>query len=133
MDDLERLIEERSIESLLVQYVADNDAGNWEALAAAYTKNGRMSRPTAPDDFIEGQAEILAAFQARPPRKSRHVVANILVNVNADKTATAQSQILLFLEQKSAPLVGSYADKLTKEEDGNWRFVERRGSLDFTP
>lgn len=131
MDELQRLLHERAIERLLLDYVALNDAGEWDRLAATYVEGGRMSRPTAPDDFIEGREAILAAFKARPPRASRHIVANIRVDVAGDGTASAASQILLFLEQKAPPLVGSYADKL-RLTDGGWRFVERRGSLDFT-
>ena len=130
MDSVQRMIEERAIERLLIQYADDNDAGDWEAVAATYTDEGRMSRPTAPDDFIEGRAAILAAFQARPPRASRHVIANARVTIEDDGRATAHSQILLFLAQKSPPLVGSYDDTLVKEGE-HWRFVERRGSLDF--
>jgi hypothetical protein len=87
-----------------------------------------MSRPTAPDDFIEGQGAILAAFKSRPARTTRHICANIRVDVDGDR-ATATSQILLFTGHE-APKVGSYADKFTRTADG-WRFVERRGSLDF--
>lgn len=130
MDALDRLLQERAIERLLVDYVALNDAGDWAALAGLYVADGRMSRPTAPDDFIEGRGAILAAFEARPPRQSRHIVANIRVDLGDDDTATARSQILLFLEQKSHPLVGSYADRLVREA-GEWKFAERRGSLDF--
>ncbi|WP_428027889.1 nuclear transport factor 2 family protein [Altererythrobacter sp.] len=130
MEPLERLLHERAIERLLVEYVALNDAGEWDKLASTYVPEGRMSRPTAPDDFIEGREAILAAFKARPPRASRHVVANIRVDVDEAGQATARSQILLFLEQKSAPLVGSYEDRLVLTDQG-WRFSERRGSLDF--
>jgi hypothetical protein len=90
-----------------------------------------MSRPTAPDDFIEGADSILAAFRARPPRTSRHIVANIRVSVGGD-AATATSQILLFTAAGQPPLVGTYADRLVRTGAG-WRFVERRGSLDFPP
>lgn len=131
MDAIQRMLDERAIERLLVQYAADNDAGDWDAVAATYVDDGRMSRPTAPDDFIEGRDAILAAFKARPARASRHVVANIRVDVAEDGTASAVSQILLFLEQKAPPLVGSYHDRLVKTDAG-WRFTERRGSLDFT-
>ncbi|WP_284124304.1 nuclear transport factor 2 family protein [Parerythrobacter aestuarii] len=131
MDAIQRMLDERAIERLLVQYAADNDSGDWDAVAATYVDEGRMSRPTAPDDFIEGREAILAAFKDRPARASRHVVANIRVDVAADGTASAVSQILLFLEQKAPPLVGSYHDRLARTSAG-WRFTERRGSLDFT-
>jgi ketosteroid isomerase-like protein len=67
MDPLARLIDERAIERMIADYAAFNDAADWEAVAAMYVADGRMSRPTAPDDFIEGAEAILAAFRARPP------------------------------------------------------------------
>ena len=88
-----------------------------------------MNRPTAPDVFVEGRAAILAAFEARPARVSRHIVANIQVDVAGDE-ASATSQILLFTAAGQPPLVGSYQDRLVRTPEG-WRFVERRGSLDF--
>ena len=131
MDAIDCLLAERAIERMIIDYAAHNDAGEWAAVAALYTDDGRMSRPTAPDDFIVGRAAILAAFLSRPARKSRHICVNIRLDVADDgQSATASSQILLFLEAGAAPLVGSYADQLVLTDDG-WRFVERRGSLDF--
>jgi SnoaL-like domain len=130
MTDLERLIAERACERLIVDYAALNDAGNWDAVAALYVPQGRMSRPTAPDDFIEGRDAILAAFKSRPPRTTRHICANIRVAIESDARASATSQILLFTAADKLPLVGSYADIFENTADG-WHFVERRGSLDF--
>ncbi|RVU06887.1 nuclear transport factor 2 family protein [Novosphingobium umbonatum] len=145
MTDLERMLAEQAIARRITLYAAHNDAGRWDDVAAMYTANGRMSRPTAPDAFIAGREAILAAFQARPPRATRHVVANILVDVADDGlTAKASSQIMLFtgsadpagnnlpIASASPPLVGSYADQLVRA-DGVWLFAERRGSLDFQP
>jgi hypothetical protein len=130
MTDLERLIAERDCERLILDYAAFNDASDWEAVAALYTLAGRMSRPTAPDVFIEGREAILAAFQARPPRATRHICANIRVTAESETRATATSQILLFTAADVLPLVGSYADAFVRTADG-WYFAERRGSLDF--
>ena len=130
MDALEHLLAERAIEAMIVDYAAFNDVGDWHAVAAMYLPEGRMSRPTAPDAFIEGRAAILAAFQARPARASRHVVANMRVTIEGS-SATATSQILLFTAADKPPLIGTYADRLTQSAEG-WRFAERRGSLDFT-
>jgi uncharacterized protein (TIGR02246 family) len=129
--DLDRLLAEREIERMIVAYAAANDSGDWDKVAAAYAEDGRMSRPTAPDDFIEGREAILAAFRARPPRASRHIVANIRVDVDGE-AATATSQILLFTAAGQPPLVGTYQDRLVRTPQG-WRFAERRGSLDFAP
>jgi SnoaL-like domain len=130
LDDLNRILAERAGERLIVNYAALNDAADWNAVAMLYTEDGRMSRPTAPDDFIEGRASILAAFKSRPPRATRHICANIRVNVENESSASATSQILLFTGTDKLPLIGSYSDKIKLTKDG-WRFSERRGSLDF--
>jgi uncharacterized protein (TIGR02246 family) len=130
MDALAKLLAERAIERLILDYAAHNDASDWDAVAAMFAEDGRVSRPIAPDDFTQGREAILAAFKARPPRKTRHIVSNIRVDVDG-ANATASSQILLFTGPDTAPLVGNYADILANDGNG-WRFIERRGSLDFT-
>jgi ketosteroid isomerase-like protein len=130
-----------AISELITLYAALNDAGDWDAVASLYTEDGRMSRPAAPDDFFAGRGVILESFRARPPRAARHIVANVLVTLKGHGHASATSQILLFtgspsadggppVLSASAPLVGTYRDQLIRTEQG-WRFVERRGSLDF--
>jgi ketosteroid isomerase-like protein len=131
MDAVAKLLAEREIERLIFDYAANNDAANWDAVAATFTDNGRVSRPIAPDDFTEGRDAILAAFKARPARTTRHICANIRVTVKSETSATASSQIMLFIAKDTLPLVGSYADSLVRTPQG-WRFTERRGSLDFT-
>ena len=132
MDMISRIVAARACEKLIIDYAALNDAGDWDAVAALYIDDGRMSRPTAPDDFIEGREAILAAFRNRPARTTRHICANIRVMAESANIAAAASQILLFTGADQAPLVGSYADRLVLTEQG-WRFAERRGSLDFPP
>ncbi len=129
MDALATIVAERACERLILDYAALNDAGDWEAVVKLYAEGGRMSRPTSPDDFIEGQDAILAAFKARPPRTTRHICANIRVTIRNQDFAFATSQILLFTGHE-APKVGSYSDMFAHTTEG-WRFVERRGSLDF--
>jgi ketosteroid isomerase-like protein len=131
MDPLERLLAEREIERLILDYAALLDAEDAEGLAACFAEDGRANRPTNPDVFIEGRAALLAAFKARPPRQARHVFTSIRVDV-VGGTALASSQVLLFTAAVQPPLVGSYADKLVLTDAG-WRFAERRGSLDFQP
>lgn len=132
MEPLDRIIAERACEALIIDYAALNDAGAWDALADMYVKEGRMSRPSAPDTFIAGQDAIRAAFRSRPKRDSRHICANIRVTLDGPDGAFATSQILLFTATVAPPLVGSYRDILRLTENG-WRFVQRRGSLDFAP
>lgn len=143
MTDIETMLAEHACAKLITQYAALLDAGRWDDVAALYVADGRMSRPTAPDDFMEGRDAILASFTARPPRISRHVCINIQVNVLHDDQAMVTSQILLFtadaaddgglpVQSAAPPMVGTYADRLVRTDAG-WRFAERRGSLDFRP
>jgi len=141
MDDVKAWAAKAAIAELIVRYAALNDAGDWDAVAALFTVDGRMSRPTSPDDFIAGRTAILANFRSRTPRASRHIVANILVTLEGETLARASSQILLFtgtaadgggppIQSAAPPLIGTYVDTLVKTEEG-WRFTERRGRLDF--
>jgi hypothetical protein len=141
MDEARAWVERAAITELITRYAVLNDSAEWAAVAALYTEDGRMSRPVAPDEFISGRSAILAAFTARPRRASRHVVANVLVTLDADDLARAASQILLYTGTAaedgslptlsvSAPLIGTWQDTLVKTREG-WRFAERRGSLDF--
>lgn len=143
MTPIDTVLAEHACAKLITEYAALLDAGRWNDVAALYVADGRMSRPTAPDDFIEGRDAILASFTARPPRISRHVCINIRVDMTGEGAANATSQILLFtadpaedgglpVQSAAPPMVGTYADRLVKTEAG-WRFVERRGSLDFRP
>jgi ketosteroid isomerase-like protein len=141
MDEARACTAKAAIAELITRYAVLTDAGDWDAVAALYTEDGRMNRPTAPEQFVTGRAAILAAFRARPRRASRHIVANVLITLEGETCARATSQILLFTGSAAAdgglpvlagaaPLVGTYEDTLVKSADG-WRFAVRRGSLDF--
>jgi len=112
---------------LIALYANLNDEARWEDVAALYTDDGLMTRPTAPDAPIVGRAAILAAFQARPPRKTRHVCSNVVIDVEDHASARGISAMVLFTEG-GVPLAGSFHDRFVLTADG-WRFAERRGSL----
>ena len=78
---------------------------------------------------------------ARPPRASRHLVGNIVVEVESPSSASAFSVILLFTgkadpdggraaRDEGPPLVGTYRDRFVLTGEG-WRFAERHGDLTF--
>jgi hypothetical protein len=143
MDEAGVWVAKAAIAELITRYALLNDTADWDVVAALYTEDGRMSRPTAPDEFISGRAAILQAFKSRPPRASRHIVANILVTLESEARARATSQILLYtgiaaddggltVQSAASPLIGSFADTLVRTTKG-WCFLKRRGSLDFRP
>ena len=127
----QRLAAEWQCARLVALYANLNDEARWEDVAALYTEDGVMFRPTAPDQPVTGRAAMLAAFQSRPPRITRHVCSNVVIDVEGPATARGTSAMLLF-NGGPAPLVGSFHDRFALTPDG-WRFAERRGSLTFTP
>jgi 3-phenylpropionate/cinnamic acid dioxygenase small subunit len=131
MTEDERRAIEADCERLIKHYAYLGDAGNWPAVAALYTTDARFARPSQPGVFIESREAILASFLARPPRAQRHVVANVVVDVEDADHARAFSVIVLY-QGDAAPLIGTFADKLVRTPEG-WRFAERVGGLDFRP
>ena len=123
--------ERRGIEAdcarLIALYANLNDAARWDEVAALYVEDGVMTRPTAPDAPLLGRAAILAAFQSRPPRKTRHVCSNVVIDVLSPTEALGTSAMIL-LQPDAAPLAGSFHDRFVLTAEG-WRFAERRGSL----
>ena len=130
MTGAERQAIEWECARLIALYANLNDAHRWAELVALYHPDGLMTRPTAPDVEIRGHTAILAAFEARAPRTTRHVCANVVIDVADETMATGHSAMLLFLEDRPA-LVGSFDDRFVRH-DGVWRFLERRGSLTFS-
>ena len=129
-DDARRAIEWECFR-LINLYATLNDAARWAEVATLYTADGIMTRPSAPDVEIAGRAAILAAFTARPPRTTRHICANIVVDAESTTAARGTSAMLLFTGGP-APLVGGFTDRFVLTGEG-WRFAERRGALDFAP
>lgn len=114
---------------LIALYANLNDEARWDEVAELYAEDGVMVRPTAPNAPVAGRDAILEAFKARPPRTTRHVCSNVVIDVESDCTARGTSAMLLFTGE-GAPLVGSFHDRFILTDDG-WRFAERRGSLIF--
>ena len=143
MTEEDRRAIEADCERLIKLYVNLNDAQDWPAVAALYTEDARFARPSRPGVFVEGRAAILASFLARPARAQRHVIANVVVEVEDAEHARAFSVIVLYMgdaaddgglpvRDPKSPLIGTFTDRLVRTSDG-WRFAERAGGLDFRP
>lgn len=143
LDDNARRAIEWDCTRLINHYTLLNDAADWEAVAALYTEDGQLARPSAPDKPVIGRDAILAAFRSRPARAARHIVSNVVVDVESETNASAYSVIMLYqgdateggglpIRDPKGPLIGWFKDKLRKTAEG-WRFVERVGGLDFAP
>ena len=130
MNASERRAIEWECSRLINLYALLNDEAHWDEVATLYAPDGVMTRPTAPDQPIVGREAILAAFKARPPRTTRHVCSNIVIDVESVTSAHGRSAMLLFTSAEKPPLVGGFEDRFVLTDDG-WRFSERRGTLTF--
>lgn len=131
VSDDERRAIEWECATLVARYANLNDSADWEGAAALFATDGRFARPTAPDQFVEGRESILAGFQGRPPRVTRHVCSNIVIDVESPTTARGESAMVLWTAADKPPIVGSFHDRFVLTDEG-WRFAERRGSLTFS-
>jgi ketosteroid isomerase-like protein len=124
---------------LIVRYAYLNDERRFDELAALFTEDAVLFRPSAPEQPVAGRQAILAALCKRPPETATfHVTSDVQVEVDSATTARCRSRILMMSGTRSpeggaptdvrAPVPGVFVDVLRLTVDG-WRFVSRRGSL----
>jgi ketosteroid isomerase-like protein len=137
LSEAARSAAERACERLIREFAYHNDAGDYERSAACFTEDGSFARPTDPANPVRGRTAIRDFFRDRPPRISRHLLLNTVVDVVSEDRARARSYVLLFtgasggaLPATADPvqLVGDFQDRL-RRVDGRWLFEERRGSV----
>ena len=135
MTPLDRMLAEHEISRLTTQFALLNDSGDWEAVAATFTEDASFVRP-AGGDPVMGRAAIHASFASRPPRKSCHLITNIIVDVISATEANSRCTLLLYAAPAgestaaSPGLIGGFRDRLVRTAEG-WRFAERIGFLDL--
>jgi pimeloyl-ACP methyl ester carboxylesterase len=120
---------------LIFRFARHNDRGEWESASALFTEHATFYRPSQPDQAIRGRAQILAAFKARPPRLTRHVVSNVEVTVDTARSARAFSSIVLYggalangTPTIATTSIGHFEDTFERIGD-QWLFTQRRGSI----
>ncbi len=137
MTPLDRLFAEHQIADLVTRYAMYNDDGDYDAVAALFTDDASFVRPSGGDPIV-GRAAIRASYEGRPPRISRHLITNIVVDLVADAEATVRSTIVLYTappgglpaDANKPALLGGFRDRVVKTDDG-WRFAAREGFLDL--
>lgn len=123
---------------LVSHYAYLNDERRFDELAALFTEDAVLYRPSAPDRAIEGRQAILDAFRKRPPdAMTFHVCSDILIDVQGERAAQGRSRILLLSATRPAdgvtasiqanpPVPGVFRDSFRLTEEG-WKFAARRG------
>ncbi|MFM1886887.1 MAG: hypothetical protein RL026_2044 [Pseudomonadota bacterium] len=140
LTDLDRLLIERACEALVHRYSRALDLGDMSGAADCFAVNGSMARPMMPDVVIEGRENIRASLLTRPKTLlTKHLATNTQIEVQDADHATGLSYLTMISCTPGAddkppflsagPLwFGEFRDRFVRE-DGQWRFLERRGSI----
>ncbi len=123
--DVKMLVDERSIEQLMVRYIDRVDANDPVGAAACFTPDGvgiYWGEYQGRDAIALRLAGILDAFTA-----TSHHLSNVAIRLDGD-TATATAYVYAFhrrVEDHSALHVwGRWVDRLARTAEG-WRFAHR--------
>ncbi len=139
----ERIEIERACERLVYEYSRALDLGHLGPAADFFAANGSMSRPMSPDQVIEGREAIRASLLTRPKGLlTKHLATNVLIDVESRDAARGISYLTMIATTPPAagkppfasqgPLFfGEFRDRFVRE-NGDWKFLERRGSVQMT-
>jgi SnoaL-like domain len=136
----ERIEIERACERLVYVYSRALDLGDMSAAADCFAENGSMSRPMMPDQVIQGREIIRTSLLTRPKTLlTKHLATNVMIDVESRDSASGLSYLTMISTTPPAdgkpPYVsqgplwfGEFRDKYVRE-NGVWKFLERRGSI----
>ena len=136
----ERIEIERACERLVYDYSRALDLGDMSAAADFFAENGSMARPMMPDAVIQGRETIRASLLTRPKTLlTKHLATNVMIDVESRTSASGLSYLTMISttppQDGKPPYVsqgpiyfGEFKDKYVLE-NGKWKFLERRGSI----
>jgi len=144
MKAIDRQHIEQACAKVITLFSNYNDRQDYQSLSDLFTEDGSFARPTDPDNYVHGRANILAAFQARPKdRITRHVISNIIIDVIDDKSAKGVCYATLFhapadaspatfgVQANPSQLIGEFYIDLALTDDG-WKIAKQTGKIVFT-
>jgi ketosteroid isomerase-like protein len=102
MGELERLLAERACERLMLRYARLVDGGHASGIADLFTDEGEWMG--ADGRAMHGREAIRSAFGAREAvtrRQSRHVITNLLVEVEGPERASGVAYLINFRHDAS--------------------------------
>jgi hypothetical protein len=136
----ERLEIERACERLVHVYSRALDLGDMNAAADCFAENGSMARPMMPEQVIQGRETIRASLLTRPKTLlTKHLATNIMIDVESRDSASGLSYLTMISTTPPADTkppylsqgpvyFGEFKDRYVRE-NGVWKFLERRGSI----
>jgi hypothetical protein len=136
----DRIEIERACERLVYTYGRALDLGDMDAAADCFAVDGSMARPMNPDQIVRGREEIRASLKTRPKTLlTKHLATNVMIDVETRDTATGVSYLTMIactptpgaqppFESPGPLYFGEFRDRFVRV-DGEWKFLERRGSI----
>lgn len=136
----QRMEIERACERIVHAYVRALDLGDMNAAADLFAENGSFARPMTPDQVIVGREAIRASLLARPATlRTRHLSTNVMIDAQGAESASGVSSLTMIsttpAEGAQPPFAsagpiwfGEMKDQFVLE-GGQWKFLERRGSI----
>ena len=113
---------EHACERLILDLAYFSDQREYESLAALFTVDGMMTRPSG--TVLAGQEAIVRSYQATPAdRVTRHICSNIRIDVESVDRARAVTYAVVY-SNSGNPRVGEFEDQFQRTEEG-WRIAAR--------
>lgn len=132
-----------AIQELISAYTYACDEDDFDSLADCYTHDAVIDLESEPraDHSIRGRDSIVAYQRERVLRRTdimRHLMSNPIVVSSAGDTINLKTTMTFLsttsnggLPSTSLVFVGVYHDVVRREDDGRWRFVERKLRRDY--
>lgn len=133
---MERLQIVQACQEIVLRAAACVDANDATSFAALFAERAVLTRPNA--QALHGREAIRLAYEQRPiDRITRHLVTNLLVDVESPEAARARSYVLLWTGSKADPadasgrraqakeLVGEFDDRLVHDPRNGWLIQQR--------
>jgi hypothetical protein len=140
LSSIERLEIESACRRLVHEYLRAMDGNDWDALAHCFVEQGALARPMQPQQLLEGRESILASMKARPKGLvTRHLATNVMIDVISPDSATGLTTLAMIgctppegaampFEAGGPLYFGEFRDRFVRYA-GEWKFLERRGSI----
>jgi len=123
-----------AITELLYRYAELIDAGDFDGVGQLLSRATFAGTRSASTSGAEAIAKLFAMTTRRYPDhgntpRTRHLVLNPIVDISAERTATARSTFCVIQDTETVPLqpivVGRYFDAFSCDDSG-WHFTERK-------
>ncbi len=87
MNDHDKMTIEWACDKIVQQFAQYLDFNQLDKLGNLFTDDGSYARPVDPSNPLIGRAAIVDAMKRRPPRITRHLMTNVVIEVISENEA----------------------------------------------